>query len=113
MRTGNLRNQITIQSRAQTGTDRQNAPIYTWSTWKEVFTEIAARRGGESFSEENKQRFSQEYYRFRCRFYDVDGVSASMRILFDGQLYDIRSVLPDHNRRGHTLIEATLQDGTS
>ena len=112
MRGGQLRNQITIQSRTQSGTDRQNAPIYTWATFKEVFSEIFARRGGEKFSEENKQRVSQDYYMFRCRFYDVDGVNATMRILFDGQLYDIRGVMPDHNRRGHVLIEATLQDGT-
>lgn len=113
MHTGALRNVITIEERTEASRDRLNAPVYSWSTWREPYAEVVARRGSELYDPDTKQRYSQTFVRFRCRFDDVDGLDTAMRIVFDGQTYDIRNILPDHQRRVDCIIEATVQDAAA
>lgn len=117
MRAGALRNAITIQKRVETGKDNLNNPVYSWTTWRDVLCEKLNRRATEPFSDKTKQRFSQAYTRFRCRYDDVDGLSdlpgvdTTMQILHEGKTYRITAVLPDDQRRVDCLIDAVLIDG--
>lgn len=111
MRAGALRNVITIQSQSSAGNDALNAPIVTWGTFRDVFCEMTPRRGGEKYDETTGQRYSESMFWFRCRYSDVDGVDNTMRIVHEGQTFDIRNLMPDEQRRGDCIIEATLQDG--
>jgi SPP1 family predicted phage head-tail adaptor len=112
MRAGALRNLIQILRPHETGRDEENKPIVTWPLFAEPFCEIVAKRGTEQFDPATKQRFSQVVYRFRCRYVEVIGIDATMRIEHEGQKYDIRGILPDEQQRDDVIIEATLQDGS-
>lgn len=110
---GLYRTPIAIQQLSQTGRDSLNAPITEWVDWKNpVWTEKTSRGGREYFDDDGNQRYSQVTHRFRARYLEVDGIDTSMRIVFNGQAYDIRSMQPDDQRQDDVMIEATLQDGS-
>jgi hypothetical protein len=114
MRNGVRKNSITIEVATQIGTDEANDPIVTWGPWRSgVLAGVEARRGAELFDPETKQRYSEVYFRFRCALSDVSGINSTMRISFEGQMYDIRNILPDTQRHEECIIEASLQDGSS
>lgn len=109
MRSGALRNVIDIQQATETGRNGLNEPIVSWTLWRQVFCEKTTRRGSERFDDGTNQRYAEAMFRFRCRYQDVDGIDATMRIVFEGQVYDIRAIMPDDQMRSDCLIEATLQ----
>ena len=111
MRGGALRSLVCVQENVQVGVDDMNAPVYSWTTFAEIFCEHKARRGQEFFDPDTKQRYSQTIHEFFCRYYEAEGIHTSMRILFDGQYYDIRNVMPNENRHEFCVIQTTLQDG--
>ena len=114
MRNGKRSNIITIEQRTQTGTTDLNEPVFTWSAWREtIFAAVLPRRGNERFDDGSGQRYAQAYFRFECAYDDVDGADETMRILFEGQYYDIRNIMPDFQHREACVIEATLQRGQS
>lgn len=110
MRRGALRNVIQIQEDAGTEYDGMNTRIPDWNLWREVFCEKTSRRGREHFDANTKQRYSETVHHFRCRYSDVDGISTENRILHEGSIYNIRSILPDDQMRDEVLIEATFQE---
>lgn len=111
MRGGALKHSITIQQRTEVGRNSANERIYEWTTFAEVFCEIVARRGTEFHDEKTGQRYAQTWYKFRCRYFDVEGVTETMRISFDGQIYDIKTVMPELQKKDECIIEAALQRG--
>lgn len=110
MRGGSLRNPIEIQRRVQVGVGRLNAPNYVWQTWREPICEIEVRRGREHFDPETKQRYSEEVWRFRARYEEIEGVDATMRVVHNGMNFDIKALLPDGQRQRDCIIECTVQD---
>lgn len=109
MRGGALRNLLTIQRKVQTGVSKMGEPVTTWVNWREdIFCEVEVRRGREHFAD--KQRYSEEVWRFRVRYDEVWGIETSMQILHEGMVFDIKAPLPDGQRHSDIVIEATVQD---
>jgi SPP1 family predicted phage head-tail adaptor len=106
MRGGVLKNVITIEESYTSSTGRANETIVSWRKWRDTFAEITSVRGKEFF--EKGQRYSETVFRFRCRYFDVVGLSHAMRISFEGQTYNIKSIQADLQRRNDTIIDATL-----
>jgi head-tail adaptor len=112
MRIGSQRNLITIQRRVQLGVSKANEPNFVWQDWRaDISCEVDVRRGKEQFDVSSKQRYSEEVYRFRTRYDEVLGADAAMRVSHEGQLFDIKAILPDGQRHWDCIIECTLQDG--
>lgn len=110
MRSGALRDQLTIQRRVQVGVSALNAPNFEWQDFVTPFCEIAVKRGREHFDVGTKQRYGEDVWIFRVRYDDVAGADESMRISFDSSLFDIRSIRPDRQYRRDVLIECVAQD---
>lgn len=110
MRRGRFRNQIVIKAQSQTGTSPTNQPIMEWTTFTSPLCEVWTRGSDEKV--EGDQVHARTIYRFRCNHYDVVGVTAEMRIEFEGRTVDngdaleIERLLPDYQKRGFALIEA-------
>lgn len=112
MRYGARNCAVTIQQKQTAGKNKVNEKIVTWVNWRaDVFAEIIARRGGEKFDAETKQRYSSGTFEFRFLYSDVLGVSAAMRLVFEGQAYNILNLAPDHVKKEEYLIFAELQEG--
>jgi head-tail adaptor len=112
MRVGKLRHTIDIQSNDVTGYSDLNEEVRGWVTWREgVYAGVDVRRGKEHFNEETKQRFTETVYHFTVRYSEIEGMSPAMRILFEGQVYEVRTIMPDRQNRNDAIIEATLQGG--
>ena len=109
MRTGSLRNLLTIQRKVQVGVTAINEPVMVWQDWRvDVPCEVEVRRGREHFA--NQQRYSEEIWRFRTRYDEAIGLDTSMQILHEGMTFDIKAPLPDGQRRADVIIECTVQD---
>ncbi|BCH33127.1 hypothetical protein MesoLjLc_50570 [Mesorhizobium sp. L-8-10] len=110
MRSGALRNVLTIQRKIQVGVTDLNAPNFLWQDWRTPFCEVTVRRGREHFDPQTKQRYSEDVWHFRVRYTEVIGADATMRISFEGMLFDIKSVRPDAQYRQDCIVECTIQD---
>lgn len=110
MRAGALRNPIEIQRRVQVGVDSTNAPNMVWQMWRDPLAEITVLRGREHFDPLTKQRYSEEVWHFRTRYEEVVGVDASMRVVYDGNEYDIKAIRPDGEKRIDCILECVVQD---
>lgn len=108
MKAGRHKTEISIEQSSIVSMSAINEPVVTWSTWRTVFVQVDPIKGREAF--EVNQRYSEQLYRFEGRFVELEGVDAKMRINFDGTLYNIRSILPDHQNREKIVIEAFAQD---
>jgi SPP1 family predicted phage head-tail adaptor len=94
---GRLRHRIEIQNYEMTQNDWGEV-IYTWSPWATVWASIEPLQGREFFAAQALQ--SQTTVRIRMRY--RPGVTSVMRVLWDGQIYDIESVIEPQSRR-HAL----------
>ena len=106
---GGLRAEITFERKVQVGLSDLNAAIFEWVAWREdIWAEIVDRRGNERF--ENEQRYDETMRIFRVRRMEVEGLTTEYRIRYDGQLHNIKNIMPDHARREMVTIEAAIQD---
>lgn len=87
MRAGELDRTIIIQSATETR-DAYGAVTYTWGTFVEVWAKKKDLRGDEYFSAQ--QVNAQVDCIFTIRWFP--GVLETMRISYDGKLWDIRSL---------------------
>ena len=112
MRTGALQNLITIQRKVQLGVTKLNEPNWVWQDFSaDVPVEVTVVRGKEHFDSQTKQRYSEDVYRFRMDYDEAVGIEASMRVLFEDIVLDIKAILPDNQMRDDCVIECTMQDG--
>lgn len=112
MRAGALRNVITIQQLTEAGVDRLNAPNEAWGTVVEDLPcEKTTRRGKEHFDATTRERFYEDITRFRVRRFEVEGIDTTMRIMFEGDAYDIIHLIPDDQHDQDCIIEAKRQNG--
>lgn len=88
MRSGLLRNQITIESVTETQ-DSAGSPIESWTTYAVVMSAYEPQSGSESFDEDQEQATVK--HRFRIRY--LSGITPKMRISFDSRIFDIESVI--------------------
>lgn len=112
MRVGKFRNLIEVQRFVVIGKDELGGDVGAWQIFKKVWAEIAQWRGSTAQSADF-QRYQKATVRFRARWSEVQGVAAPMRISYGGEVYEIRSILPDDQMRHDCLIETTVQDRTA
>lgn len=100
MRAGDLRHRITLQKRGETrGPDGE--VIVGWVDFAAgVPASVIPLSGREFVSAGELQGEVQARVTIRW----MDGVLDTMRILFDGELYAIKAVLPDPTARRHITL---------
>jgi SPP1 family predicted phage head-tail adaptor len=106
MNPGELNKIITIQSRAST-TDAFGGTIYTWSTFATVWAKVSPLKGREMIAAQAAQ--SEVTTRIKTRW--ISGVTTGMRIVYDGQNFDIISAI-DPNE-AHEELQIMAKTGTS
>jgi hypothetical protein len=111
MRIGSQRNLMTVQRRIQMGTNAANEPNFVWQDWRpDIFCEVSVKRGKEQFDPIGAKRYSEDVWQFRTRYDEVRGLDAAMKIVHEGNIYDIKAILPDGQKQWDCVIEATIQD---
>lgn len=90
MRAGELRHRITIQESVQTR-DTDGALLDTWSDVATVWAAVEPQSGSEQFAQNEDQVLASRITRFRIR--KRDGLNAKMRVVFAGQVFDLRQII--------------------
>lgn len=89
-----LRTMVQIQRRAD-GEDALGQPLQTWTTIAAVWADVRQMNGMQSIKADAEVSTVKASIRIRWR----EGVTEAMRVLANGQAYDIQAVLPDLARR--------------
>nr|WP_276557546.1 head-tail adaptor protein [Prosthecomicrobium hirschii] len=105
MRGGRLRTRVTIQQIVEGAPSPLNETAKTWATWREAYADVQFPRGREVPGE--NQAFIVNTVVCTFRFFEVRGLSETMRIVIDGTPYDIRAIRPGLDRRDATIVECT------
>ncbi len=106
---GKYRHRITLQVeervRLPLGGDR-----ISWRDWRAAVPAEVVPLSGREFTAATAEH-GQVTARMEVPF--LPGVVNTMRVLFDGQIYAIRAVLPDPTARRHLtlMVDAGLSDG--
>lgn len=106
MRGGKNRAEVQILHMQEGTPDEYGVPAITWPVFVEANAYVYLKRGGEEFK--NGVSYSADVAVFTFRYEDVDGINSTMRISFEGQLYEIKSVLPDLMTRRSTIVDAVV-----
>ena len=97
MRSGMLRHRVTLQ-RFQQGQDAYGGPVKTWEDVAIVWASLEAMSGREFFASQQAQSEVTQRIRIRYRA----GVTADMRVIHNGKVFNIVAPLPDN--RGRELV---------
>lgn len=92
---GKLDKRITIE-RASEAPDTAGQVIQTWSVFSKAWASYKAGSGAESFTSDQRSSKSSAVFRIRYQA----GVNPKMRVLFDGEYWEIEAVHPV-GRRDH------------
>lgn len=107
MRSGDFNRRITIQAR-QVGADDLGQPQTSWVNLVDsVPANILASTGKEYVSSNEEVSKAQVSMRIRWR----TDITAAMRVLFDGGIFNIEAVLPDY--AGRRYVDLACSIGTS
>jgi SPP1 family predicted phage head-tail adaptor len=99
MRAGTLRHRVHVQHKAETR-DQYGGVVAGWATFAaSVPAAILPISGREFFAAEAQQ--SEVTAKIVMR--QLDGLLTSMRIVHNGQQYNIRAILPDATRARHVV----------
>lgn len=98
---GNLDRRITIQTPTRT-TDSHGESVITWVTYAECWADCTPGGGSETHTADRRQADQPATFRIRW----MPGVNADMRVLFDGDAWDITSV-EEPDRRESLLLRVT------
>jgi len=101
MRPGPMRHRVTLQRRA-TGTDAAGGVLNTWEDFDSRRASMDRASGVEVWA--SAQRSGRVPAVFRLRY--LDGVVPSMRLLFDGRVYNILSAVDQEGRKAELVITA-------
>lgn len=102
MKAGDLNDLITIQQR-QAGEDEAGQPVLTWVDFVQVWANVRGATGMASIRQSGMQdnvAASINSYSFRIRY--LEGIDAGMRVLLNGQPFDIKQVRMDFAKREWT-----------
>ena len=97
MRSGMLRHRVTLQ-RFQQGQDAYGGPVETWEDVAIVWASLEAMSGREFFASQQAQSEVTQRIRIRYR----PDVTADMRVIHNGKVFNIVAPLPDN--RGRELV---------
>lgn len=103
MRAGMLRHLITIQETSATA-DSLGTKVKSWVTYAQVYAEKDPKRGREFFAENKQQDSLTTVWRMRY----LAGVTAKMRVSFNGEFFDIVSPPVDVKGRTREMFLLTL-----
>lgn len=91
---GRMNTPITIQRQVST-TDAIGQPLLTWTDFAMVWANVRHLSGSEAIKAGASVSTVQASMRVRW----IVGITAGMRVLTDGAVYEIKAVLPDMQRR--------------
>jgi len=83
-----------------TGEDEIGQPVDTWQTVAELWASVRYLSGLSAIKASADVSISQVSIRIRHR----TGLDAGMRVLHDGQVFDIKAALPDGKRQFVDLV---------
>lgn len=106
MRSGPLRHRITLQNRTSSK-DEFGQLVETWADLATVWGSVEPISGRELLSAQ--QTLGEVTHRIRTRY--CAGITAATRILFNGRIFDIESVINDKEKNAH--IEIMAKEGTT
>lgn len=106
IRAGKLRHSITFQQRADTK-NSYGEVVGAWSDFATVRASVEPLQGREYFAAQSTQTSTTT--RFRIRY--LAGLTADMRISFNGQVYDIEGIINQDERNHVLVIMAVLRSG--
>lgn len=100
-----------IEVAAVTRDPESNEEIQGWSTFAEAWVSIDPRSGGEY--DEGGGRYSQTVVNMTGDFLALKGTLPGMRLILGDpeQVWDIKTVLPDLDRRGRTKLQCVGGEG--
>lgn len=103
---GALNRRVTIQRRAD-GYDEAGQPVTTWEDVATVWANIAGQTGmGAITRAQDGVGASIERYSIRIRY--REGLDAGMRVVHGSQVFDVRQVRMDFDRREFTDLVCEL-----
>lgn len=111
MKAGTLNRRVTIQ-RPGEGFDEAGQPVTDWQDVATVWANIAGQTGmGTITRAQDGVGASIERYSIRIRY--REGLDAGMRVVSGAQVFDVRQVRMDFDRREYTdlVCEAGGNDG--
>jgi SPP1 family predicted phage head-tail adaptor len=109
MRAGKLRHRVTLQS-LTAGSPQQTAsgqPDESWADEATIWASVEPLRGRELFAAQ--EHHSRVEVRIRLRY--RAGITAAMRVSFDGRYYNIVAVLDREER--HRELELMCEQGVN
>lgn len=103
----NFRHRIEIQSLSLTPND-SGGQVETWSTFATVWASLTPKIVKEvNFAERIEPRIDHE---IRMRY--IAGVTATMRILFDSRIFEIKSIIIPNEIKEFLMLVTTEDTGT-
>ena len=99
MGAGKYRHRITIQQ-LTTSKGSLGGVVKTWSTFATVRAQVLALSGREFW--QSKQVNADTTHKVTIRY--LSGVLPTMRIVFDGRILEIESIIPDERKREMVLM---------
>lgn len=105
---GGLRHRVTIQERLNTQDPQTGENTYSWEDVATVWAKVEPLSAREFIQSQTTQ--SQVVARITVRY--IQGLSADMRILHNGTVYNIGGVLPD-NESGLEYITIPVSQGVN
>lgn len=106
MDAGSLSCLVTIEQRVTTK-DAAGQPVDSWSLVTKRWANITGQSGlGSITNMQDNVPASVERYSIRLRYTDV--VRPEMRVLYNGQVFDVRQVRMDFARRDYTDLVCEL-----
>lgn len=104
MQAGRLRHRVTIQNAVE-ARNAYGEAIKTWSTVATVYASVEPIRGREMFDAEQVQ--SEVTHRVRLRY--RPGLTSQMRLLFNGRMFEIQTVINvnERNREVQLMCKET------
>lgn len=116
---GSMSTKVRVEQATVTRDPDSNEEIQTWDKFREVWLSFDPRTGGEYF--EGGSRYSQTVVNMTGDYLDLRGVTAGMRLFAPdpsapddaskATIWDIKTVLPDNDRRGRTKIQCVSGEG--
>jgi head-tail adaptor len=121
MRAASKNAYVRFQVRSSTRDSETNEPIGSWSTHRTVWVHLYPKRNREK--EAGGQVDTSVQYVARGDFYDLEGVTPEMRVVYspsgvytastDWVYFDIEGVLVDHIDRSETTVELRQTTATT
>lgn len=116
---GNQSTKVRIERATSTSDPESNESVSTWAKFREAWLSFDPRTGGEY--DEGGGRYSQTVVNMTGDYLDLRGVTAGMRLVVPdpsqpddaalATIYDIKTVLPDNDRRGRTKLQCVSGEG--